>query len=252
MSSFRRLLANEVDLRVQSLAKDGSWVILIPYKDARVDMNILDETYGEMNWQRKQEVIKENLFCSVGIYDAEKGCWVWKQDVGTESFSDKEKGESSDAFKRACTNWGIGRELYTSPFIFINLDEDEVEKTGAPGKEKMRIKNSVKFHVEEIGYDDKGSIDKFIVSDNRKKRRFSYSNKFITTMDDVYREYNKCIRKLKVINVDVMSEDFIEYVKSTSKLPYIDPKDLSYQEGVRLVNVLQQIVENKTNEVSKK
>lgn len=82
-------------------------------------MKILDETVGAENWKRNHELINGNLFCNVSIYDEAKKEWVTKQDVGTESYTEKEKGQASDAFKRACFNWGIGRELYTAPFIWI-------------------------------------------------------------------------------------------------------------------------------------
>jgi hypothetical protein len=88
--------------------------MVLLYKNSRCDMNILDETVGAMNWQRNHEVINGNLFCNVGIRE-ENGGWVWKQDVGVESNTEKEKGEASDSFKRACFCWGIGRELYTAP-----------------------------------------------------------------------------------------------------------------------------------------
>lgn len=108
---FRLLRADEIDCKIKTCASWG--VMLLLYKDARCDMNILDESVGSMNWQRKHELINGNLFCSVGIRD-ENG-WTWKQDVGVESYTEKEKGEASDSFKRACFNWGIGRELYTAP-----------------------------------------------------------------------------------------------------------------------------------------
>lgn len=116
MYKFRNLKAEEVEARVQSCDSNG--FVLLIYKDARVDQNILDETVGEMNWQNDYDEHKGNLFCKVGIL-AESGEWIWKTNCGTESNTEKEKGEASDAFKRACFNWGIGRELYTSPKIKI-------------------------------------------------------------------------------------------------------------------------------------
>jgi hypothetical protein len=118
---FRDLRANEIDARVGQVG-DGYCTLLL-YKDARVDMDILDETVGAMNWQREHYEVKGNLFCRVGIFgasDSEPCRWVFKADCGTESNTEKEKGESSDSFKRACVNWGIGRELYTAPLIKVN------------------------------------------------------------------------------------------------------------------------------------
>ena len=115
---FRKLTANDVEARVQSCDENG--FVLLLYKNARCDMNILDETVGAENWQREHYEVKGNLFCRVGINTCKEpllrnDCWVWKADCGTESNTEKEKGESSDSFKRACFNWGIGRELYTAP-----------------------------------------------------------------------------------------------------------------------------------------
>jgi len=122
---IRLLRADEIDVRISTCNQYGVGLLL--YKDARCDMNILDETFGPMKWQRKHELINGNLFCSVGIHFPELG-WVWKQDVGVESYTEKEKGQASDAFKRACFNWGIGRELYTAPQMFVyaeNLKKHE-------------------------------------------------------------------------------------------------------------------------------
>lgn len=113
---FRELKADEIEVRVGSVGKKGDGVSLLLYKDARCDMNLLDEAVGADRWQRKHEVIDGILYCSVGIKFDE---WVWKQDCGTESIAEKDKGKASDSFKRACFNWGIGRELYTAPFMWV-------------------------------------------------------------------------------------------------------------------------------------
>lgn len=115
--AFRELRADEVDAKVSTINDKGLSLLL--YKDARCDMNILDETVGPMNWEREHEIIGDRLYCTVSIFDEDKNAWVSKQDVGTESYTEKEKGQASDSFKRACFNWGIGRELYAAPFIWI-------------------------------------------------------------------------------------------------------------------------------------
>ena len=117
MCKFRTLRADEIDVRVATVVENKGFSLLL-YKDARCDMNILDETVGSMNWQRTH--IRENANCIVSIWDNEKKQWVSKEDTGTESNTEKEKGLASDSFKRACFNWGIGRELYTSPFIWVS------------------------------------------------------------------------------------------------------------------------------------
>lgn len=114
---FRPLKPDEIDVRVGGIYEKGMTLLL--YKNARVDMQILDETVGEMNWMRDHKEVKGNLYCGIGIWDEQKNQWVWKWDCGTESFTEKEKGEASDSFKRAGFNVGIGRELYTVPFIWL-------------------------------------------------------------------------------------------------------------------------------------
>ena len=130
MCKFRDLRADEIECRVQQVKDNG--LVLLLYKDARVDMNILDEAVGASNWQREHYECKGNLFCRVGIRCREteidgvtatskiiRDEWVYKSDCGVESNTEAQKGEASDSFKRACFNWGIGRELYTSPLIKV-------------------------------------------------------------------------------------------------------------------------------------
>lgn len=167
---FRKLRADEIDVRVGSTFSWGYSLLL--YKDARCDMNILDETVGAENWQRDHKEIKGNLYCGVGIWDKEKAQWIWKWDCGTESNTEKEKGEASDSFKRACVNWGIGRELYTKIKMVIAC-ETVAEKIGnkivykLPAEEQKRS-----FRVQEIGYNDKGEINKLIIVDNKNVQIF--------------------------------------------------------------------------------
>lgn len=143
---FRDLKAAEIDVRIATCSEKG--VSLLLYKDARVDQDILDETVGAMNWQRKH--LRDNANCIVEIWDSEKSQWVSKEDTGTESNTEKEKGLASDSFKRACFNWGIGRELYTSPFIWIGADKCNIYLND---KGKYACKDN--FKVEAIEITDK-------------------------------------------------------------------------------------------------
>lgn len=132
----RPLEISDVDFRVQSI-NNGGYATILAYKDARVDMNRLDEVVGPLGWQRDYKLIDGKLFCGVGVYNNETSQWIWKWDVGTESNTEKEKGQASDAFKRACFNLGIGRELYSYPIISVKLNGDEWEKKkGFDGKER--------------------------------------------------------------------------------------------------------------------
>lgn len=127
---FRALTARETECRIGRVTQNG--VMLLLYKNARADMTILDESVSAANWQREHYECKGNLYCRVGIrMERENGAeWVWKSDCGAESYTDKEKGESSDSFKRACVNWGIGRELYTAPVIFIKPQDCNITNDG--------------------------------------------------------------------------------------------------------------------------
>lgn len=152
MKPFRTLRADEIDCRIATVKQSG--ITLLLYKDARCDMNILDETVGPLNWQRSHS--RENANCTVSIWDDERKQWVSKEDTGTESFTEKEKGLASDSFKRACFNWGIGRELYTAPFIFVKSGDCKVEsKRSGSG-----YTCNDRFYVSDIGYDDNRVINR--------------------------------------------------------------------------------------------
>lgn len=132
---FRDLRADEIEVRVAQAKQNG--VALLLYKDARVDMRILDETVGQENWQKEFYEHKGTLFCRVGIRafaDVQNGAdmdsWVWKSDAGEPSNTSAQKGEASDAFKRACFNWGLGRELYTAPFIWVKPERANIRQNG--------------------------------------------------------------------------------------------------------------------------
>lgn len=171
---FRALRADEIDCRVQSISenKNGVGVVVLLYKDARVDMNILDETVGALNWKRSHELIGDRLYCTISIRD-ENNEWVSKQDVGTESNTEKEKGQASDSFKRAGFNWGIGRELYSAPFIYIKLRNDEVFKD-----KNGKLKTYSKFKVFDIECDENKNISRLVIGDNDDER-FFYGGKTI-------------------------------------------------------------------------
>ena len=124
---FRALKESEIELRVARCTEKGSQWLL--YKTARVDMEILDETVGTLKWQRDHKEIHGVVYCGVAIQN-DQGEWIWKWDAGSESFSDKQKGEASDSFKRACVNFGIGRELYSAPFIWISSEKIPVKLKG--------------------------------------------------------------------------------------------------------------------------
>lgn len=164
---FRDLRADEIDCRPAQITEKGLSLLL--YKDARVDQDILDETVGPMNWQRKHS--RDNANCTVSIWDEDKKMWVEKEDTGTESNTEKEKGLASDSFKRACFNWGIGRELYTSPFIWIPAEKIKLAVKEFAGKKTYSTTD--KFYVEKIQITNK-VITGLAIKNNRNERMFVY------------------------------------------------------------------------------
>ena len=162
----RKLNANEISVRIGQVKYDDAKKItgasLLLYKDARVDMKILDEMYGEFGWQKSYEKIGDSLFCKISVYDITKNQWISKEDVGTESNMEATKGEASDAFKRAGFNFGIGRELYTAPFIWISGD-------------LLKGKYD-KFSVTEIGYTDDEISYLKITNDTKHIVVFQFNN----------------------------------------------------------------------------
>ncbi len=168
---MRLLKADEISAKVkQVFEKSGdAYAMLLLYKDSRCDMNLLDEEFGSLGWKREHIQIGDKLFCTVSVWDKERG-WVAKQDVGTASDYEKEKGEVSDAFKRACTNWGIGRELYSSPQIYVKLNRDEVYKSG----DKMRVTGNTRFSVGDIAYGENREIVCLKIIDQTGAIRFEY------------------------------------------------------------------------------
>lgn len=175
------LTAQDIECRVQSVSRAKSGrvgAVLLLYKDARVDMRILDQVFGPGNWQRTHEVINGNLFCNIDIWDAEKRAWVRKQDVGVESNTEKEKGQASDAFKRAGFNWGVGRELYTGPFIYVELTDNEFYSDGQQGrKEILKCYPNTKFFVTHVAYNDRREINELTIVDRNGAVRFDMNKK---------------------------------------------------------------------------
>jgi len=147
---IRLLNADEIECRIAIINEKGLSLLL--YKDARVDQRILDETFGMFGWKRSHQSIDGNLYCTVEIRDKETGEWIAKQDVGTTGYAEKEKSQASDSFKRACFNWGIGRELYSAPFIWIPASKVQIQK-----KENKFYCNE-SFHVSSITYSESREI----------------------------------------------------------------------------------------------
>jgi hypothetical protein len=170
MEEIRLLGKEDIDVRVaQTLAGNNKVrASLLLYKDARVDMKILDELFTPMGWKRSHKMIGDRLYCQVEVWDAEKKEWIYKEDVGVESNTEAEKGQASDSFKRACVNWGIGRELYTAPRIVVELRENEYTRD-----QNNKIRVWAKFSVKSIGYDTKSrTITSLVIQDTLGNERY--------------------------------------------------------------------------------
>ncbi len=126
--SIRLLRADEIECRIGTISDKGLSLLL--YKDARADMKILDETFGVLGWRRTHQSIDGNLYCTIELWDEDKREWIAKQDVGTVSYTEKEKGQASDSFKRACVSVGIGRELYSAPFVWVSAQKCNIQRRG--------------------------------------------------------------------------------------------------------------------------
>ena len=161
---IRLLKAEEIECRVSVISEKGLSLLL--YKDARVDQKILDETFGAFGWKRSHQCIDGNLYCTVEILDKESGEWIAKQDVGTTGYTEKEKSQASDSFKRACFNWGIGRELYTAPFIWIPAERVAIQMKEGQNKEKRCYCND-RFSVSSIGYNEEREISSLVIVNDK-------------------------------------------------------------------------------------
>lgn len=209
MNGMPLLKAEDIECRTQKITKEGA--VLLLYKTARVDMRILDEVYGEMNWQRHHEVVNGNLFCTISVWDSEKSQWVSKQDVGTESNAEAEKGQASDAFKRAGFAWGIGRELYDAPFIFIHAPVDKYDR----------------FTVKDIKYSKtERKFTSLVIVDKDGKERYRLNGtktdclKSKELTDDRRRKGVEAIAEL--VKKHKAEQPFVDWLKDTMKVESLD------------------------------
>ena len=167
MVKFRLLTEKDIEVKVKQVKENGA--VLLLYKTARTDMDILDEAVGPANWTNDYREIKGNLYCGLAVREKEEDPFIWKWDCGIESREDgdgnEKKGEASDAFKRAGFRWGIGRELYSSPFIWIPADKMNINANGG------KPKTFDTFSVEKIAYDSNGRISGLAILNNKTNKR---------------------------------------------------------------------------------
>lgn len=212
---FRALKADEIDVRVAQVS-EGKGCSLLLYKDARADMTILDEAVGSMNWQRRHT--RENANCIVSIWDDDKGAWIEKEDTGTESNTEKEKGLASDSFKRACTNWGIGRELYTAPFIWISADK--IDWYTKNGKQVPKTK----FKVKAIDYTN-GNITNLVISDDKGRELYTMGGKTASNTEISVETYKQMQAEIHRTGVSIKSLATAYKVKALDELTETQAKE---------------------------
>ena len=243
---FRTLKASEIEVRVGNIAKSGNGFFLLLYKNARVDANVLDETVGCFNWQSKYYQVKNTMVCSVGIYNEERKEWTFKDNGGDDDYqAEQVKAELSDAFKRACFNWGIGRELYYSPKIWVEATSENDTKA--------------RYSVKIIEYDkNKRITDLTIVNDKTNEVVFFYqngkkvslngekpqktTNQTQSKQEDLPQEPKGSIdsEDLEYINryIEVLTnkEKFFNWLDE--KYNTMNPAMLTYSQGVEIVSKL--------------
>lgn len=258
---IRSLKPEEIEIRVAQITAKGAQLLL--YKDSRCDKRILDETFGVSGWKNDYKEILGNLFCTISIWDEDKKQWVEKTDCGVESFSEKEKGQASDAFKRAGFNVGIGRELYTRIFYFINVPTKSTGKDGK-GKEKYDLVDKFeKWNVSEIVTNEETEkIEKIKIVNSKNEVVFSYGFDKRTTLKTKQVEKPKeepkvetkiemitesQIKKIQTLFSKINVENFKE--NTYKKLKIKSSKELSKKSANELIDFLQKALDKKGEKI---
>ena len=209
---IRALRADEIECRIGTISEKGLSLLL--YKDARADMRILDETFGCLGWKRTHQSIDGNLYCTVELWDSEKKEWISKQDVGTVSYTEKEKGQASDSFKRACVTVGIGRELYSAPFIWVSAQKCNIQRKN----DKWICYD--KFAVTDISYSESREITGLTIVNQdsgevvysmfpNAKRHNSQFNEFYFELDRTGVSLDTVLSRYGVNSLEEMSPDLL-------------------------------------------
>lgn len=221
---FRSLRADEVECRIAMVKQTG--VSLLLYKDARADMRMLDEAVGSLNWERSHQLIGDRLYCTVSVWDEAKQRWISKQDVGTESYTEKEKGQASDAFKRACFCFGIGRELYTAPFIWIPSSKCNIDSKGNGYTCYDR------FSVKSMEVQDGNIVFLEIINEKDGTLVFSWRKKAAEKTTDGERKMLKeSEERINKVKVEALKKYFAEH-------PEIDQQTLLGRFGVQTIEAM--------------
>lgn len=229
MKHFRLLRADEIECRVSTVKKNGCSLLL--YKDARCDQNILDETFGIFGWERSHQLIGDRLYCTVSVRNPDTGEWIRKQDVGTESYTEKEKGQASDSFKRACFNLGIGRELYTSPFIWIGTDGCTIKEVNG------RFTTYDHFSVSNIEYEnDRVGYLTIINNSMGNKQVYSFGSANVKLDEN----------KIKALRMQIEASGVHEE-SITQRYKVKELNELTFEQWNKVMSVLQKQIDEGKN-----
>ena len=241
---IRLLKAEEIECRISVIKEKGLSLVL--YKDARVDQKILDEVFGVFGWKREHECIDGNLYCTVSVKNNESGEWISKQDVGTKGMAEQEKSQASDSFKRACFNIGIGRELYSAPFIWISAIHSPIRIDEKDGKYVCYNK----FHVSRITYDENREIEGLKIANETGTDVFSWSKekKYVKTDADMLQYDNKetkdavdAIRKKE----HDLSEEQLTSLKKELRRTGVTQKQVKERYEIKDIKVMSQLTYQK-------
>jgi hypothetical protein len=229
----RPLDISDIEFRVQSI-NNGGYATILAYKNARVDMSRLDEVVGPMGWQRKHELINGKLFCHVGLYSDMIDQWIWKSDVGTESMTEASKGESSDSFKRACFNWGIGRELYEYPFISIHLEAHEWDNKSGRPKQTYNLKiKDWRWYSE---FNEKGSLSFLAAKDENGKVRFKWGEMKPKDVEPEYKKATEVVTEEEAHQPVIIAEEpNVQGVLKKKNIEVDEERELLCQEYLRIL-----------------
>lgn len=233
---FRYLKAEEIECRPQKITENGC--VLLLYKDARVDANLLDEVIGPMNWQRHH--LRDNANCIVSIWDREKSQWIEKEDTGAESYTEKEKGLASDSFKRACFQWGIGRELYTAPFIYIRASDFIIKEV------KGKLTTYDNFIVDTIEITDGVITQLSIINNKTRKVVFNMGNSSNKQQKQSEPTTESKKQESPLINqkqINVLKEKFIEANLDITKKITKPLESITNEEFSDLIEKLQGLID---------
>lgn len=155
--------------------RQGPGGIQLPYIDARQVMDLLDDVLGPENWKEEHPRHEgETLYWGISVLI--NGEWITKWDCGSQSAIESQKGQASDAFKRAAVKWGIGRFLY-------QLKNDINPSPGQASDSQIKRMYAIGYKECGYSYDD---IDKALERKGLQKSALSVSqvDQFIKTMQD--------------------------------------------------------------------